>query len=73
MSALQVYKDDLSKKGKIHLWIPNQFGSNGLKGEDPYQGQIIIVPKGSYLLGIVGFEKEESVEDRFKEFMRNTR
>jgi hypothetical protein len=70
MSALQVYKDDLSKKGKIHLWIPNQFGSNGLKGEDPYQGQIIIVPKGSYLLGIVGFEKEENAENRLAEFIK---
>jgi hypothetical protein len=73
MGALRAYRHELVKKGKIYPDIPAQFGTHALKGEDPYQGQIIIVPKGSYLLGIVGFEKEESVEDRFKEFMRNTR
>jgi len=73
MSALKVFRDNLYKKGKIDRGSSSPFGSNTLKGKDPYQGQLIIVPKGKYLLGVAGFEKEESVEDHFKEFIRNTR
>jgi hypothetical protein len=70
MSALKVYRDDLSKKGRVHVGISSQFGSNTLKGEDPYHGQVIIVYKGSYLLGVVGFEREEEAENRLAEFMK---
>ncbi len=73
ISALKVFRDNLYKKGKIDRGSPSPFGSNALKGEDPYQGRVIIVQKGKYLLGIAGFEKEKTVEDHFKEFIRNTR
>ena len=73
ISALKVFRDNLYKKGKIDRGSPSPFGSNALKGEDPYQGRVIIVQKGQYLLGIAGFEKEKTVEDHFKEFIRNTR
>ena len=59
MSALKVYKDDLSKKGKVFSGSIIQFGTRALKGEDPYQGKVIVLQKGFYLLGAVGFEKEE--------------
>jgi hypothetical protein len=70
MSALKVYRDDLSKKGKIDRGSPNQFGTNALKGEDPYHGKVIVLQKGYYLLGVVGFEKEEDGENRLAEFMK---
>ncbi len=73
MSALKVFRDNLYKKGKIDRGSPSPFGSDALKGEDPYQGRVVIVPKGKYLLGVAGFEKEKFVEDYFKEFIRNTR
>jgi len=73
MNALRVYRDDLSKKGKIHVGGFTQFGSNALKGEDPYQGKVIIVHQGPYLLGAVGFEKEKEGEVLLTEFMKNIR
>jgi len=73
MKALRIYRDDLFKKGKIDIAIPTQLGANALKGEDPYQGKVITVQKGPYLLGVVGFEKEKDGEDRLVEFMKNVR
>jgi hypothetical protein len=70
-SALQVYKDDLSKKGKVSSENLIQIGTNALKGEDPYQGKVIVLQKGFYLIGIAGFEKEEVAENRLAEFLKN--
>ncbi len=73
ISALKGFRDNLYKKGKIDRSTSSSFGSNALRGEDPYQGRVIIVQKGPYLLGIAGFEKEKNVGDHFKEFIRNTK
>jgi hypothetical protein len=73
LNALRVYKDELSKKGKVHSGIPSQLGHEALKGEDPYQGKIIVLQKGFYLLGVAGFEREKEAEDRLVEFMKNTK
>ncbi|MGA2517734.1 MAG: hypothetical protein ABSG44_14440 [Thermodesulfobacteriota bacterium] len=35
-----------------------------MKREDPYQGKVIVLQKGFYLLGVLGFEKEEDGENR---------
>jgi hypothetical protein len=71
MNALRVYKDELSKKGKTYSGNLAQFGSRALKGEDLYQGQVIVVHKGFYLFGIVGFEKENEGENLLMEFIKN--
>ena len=42
-------------------------------GEDPYQGKVMVLQKGFYLLGAVGFEKEEEAENRLGEFIKNVR
>jgi len=70
-NALKVYKEDLSKKGKVSSENPIQFGTKALKGEDPYQGKVIVLQKGFYLLGVVGFEKGEDAESRLVEFIKN--
>ena len=44
-----------------------------LKGEDPYQGKVMVVQKGFYLLGVVGFEEEEEGKNRLAEFMREVK
>ena len=72
-NALKVYKDDLSKKGKVSSENLIQFGTRALKGEDPYQGKVIVLQKGFYLLGVVGFEKEEDAENRLTEFMEKVK
>jgi hypothetical protein len=69
-NALRDFKDDLSKKGKVFPGSNIEFETRALKGEDPYQGKVILLQKGFYLLGVVGFEKEEDGENRLAEFMR---
>jgi hypothetical protein len=71
MSALKVYQDDLSKKGKVSSGGIIAFETWGLEGEDPYQGKVIVLQKGFYLLGVVGFEKEEYAENLLAEFIKN--
>jgi hypothetical protein len=72
-NALKIYRDDLSKKGKVDLGASTPFGSNSFKGEDPYRGKVIVVSKGFYLAGIVGFENLKSVEKLLEEFVKNIR
>jgi len=73
MNALKFYKDDLSKKGKVSSESLIQVGNSALRGEDPYQGKVIVLQKGFYLLGVAGFEKEEVGENRLAEFMKNVK
>lgn len=73
MKGLKFYQDDLSKKGKVSSESFIQFGTKALKGEDPYQGKVIVLQKGFYLLGGVGFEKEEDVVNRLKEFIEKVK
>lgn len=72
-NALKVYKDDLTKKGKISSEGIHQFETTALKGEDAYQGKVIVAQKGFYLLGGVGFEKEEDAENRLAELIKNVK
>jgi len=73
MNALRVYKEELSKKGNAYSGSLAQFGPRALKGEDLYQGQVIVVHKGFYLLGVVGFEKENEGENLLMEFIKNVK
>jgi hypothetical protein len=68
-NALEGFKDDLTKKGKVSSIET----SSTLKGEDPYQGKVMVVQKGFYLVGVVGFEKEEEGENLLTEFMREVK
>jgi len=72
-SALKDFRDALSKKGKVFSGGFIELEARALKGEDPYQGKVFVAQKGSYLLGIVGFEKEEDGEDRLVQFMRKVK
>ncbi|MGB9628188.1 MAG: DUF6599 family protein [Thermodesulfobacteriota bacterium] len=72
-SGLMAYKDYLSKKGKVNTESISKFESKGLRGEDPYQGKVMVLPKGFYLLGAVGFEKEVEAENRLTELMGNVK
>ena len=72
-SALKVYREELSKKGKALSGGSIELGARALKGEDPYRGKVMVVQKGFYLLGVVGFETEGDGENRLAEFMRNVK
>jgi hypothetical protein len=73
MGALKVYKEDLSKKGNV--FSGSIIGSKALavRGEDPYQGKVLVLQKGVYLLGMVGFEKEEEGENLLAEFVKKVK
>jgi Family of unknown function (DUF6599) len=71
--ALREFKDNLSKKGKVSTGSIIEFETRALKGEDPYQGKVLVHQKGFYLLGVVGFEKEEDGENRLAEFTREVK
>ena len=69
--ALKTYRDSLSKRGKIDSATPARFGPNGLKGEDPNRGKVIIVAKGFYLVGIMGFDSVGHAEKLLEKFVKN--
>ncbi len=71
--ALKTYRDGLSKKGKLDSTAPARFGPDGLKGEDPNRGKVIIVAKGFYLAGITGFDSVGHAEKLLEEFIKNIR
>ena len=71
MTALRIYKEDLSKKGRPSSGSIIESKTRALKGEDPYQGKVVVVQKGFYLLGVVGYENEEDAENRLAEFVRD--
>jgi len=72
-SALKTYKEDILKKGKVLSGGLIELRIKALKGEDPYQGKFIVLQKGFYLLGAVGFEKEEYAENLLAEFVKNVK
>jgi len=73
MNALKAYKEDLSKKGNVFSGSIIEFKALAVRGEDPYQGKVFVLQKGFYLLGVVGFEREEEGEDRLAEFVRHVK
>jgi hypothetical protein len=68
-NALKLFQKDLSKKGKVSSEKVTAFETRAIKGEDPYQGKVIVLQKKLYLLGEVGFEQEEEVVARLKNFL----
>jgi hypothetical protein len=72
-NTLNTFRDTLSKKGNVELEASTPFGSKALKGEDPYRGKILLVPKGNYLLGAAGFKDDKEAENRLAEFIKNMR
>jgi hypothetical protein len=71
--AFDAFKDYLTQKGKVTPKGTTAFGSNALRGESPYQGQIIVLQKGSYLLGGIGPHIGEKEEKRLAEFVKNVK
>jgi hypothetical protein len=71
--ALKIYKDHLSQKGKVDSRVSSPYGSNALKGEDPYRGKVILVAKGLHLAGVIGFGNDKDGENLLTAFLRNIR
>jgi hypothetical protein len=72
-NALKLFRENLSKKGKLETSPSNGFGPDAFVGMDRYQGKTAAAQKGPYLVGVVGFERDEQAESRLAEFMRQIR
>lgn len=73
INALRAYKENLSKKGSLSSGGTLEFKALTVRGEDPYLGKIFVLQKKVYLLGMVGFEKEDECENILKEFIEKVR
>jgi len=71
LNAMKLFREHLSKQGKLAQGISTQIGPDVLSGVDTYQGKIIVACKGNYLLGVVGFEQDNDGEQRLAELMKN--
>jgi hypothetical protein len=72
-NTVNTFRDRLSKKGKVDSGASTPFGSKALKGEDTYRGKVLLVPKGNYLLGAVGFRNDKEGEKRLAEFVNKVK
>jgi hypothetical protein len=71
IGAFEAYKNHLNRKGKTDPRGSNRFGPALLKGEDPYQGKVAVVPQGFYLAGAMGFINEVEAESLLAELIKN--
>lgn len=69
--ALKTFKEDLLKKGGASPAFRTQPGFETVKGEDAYQGKLIVVGKGRYLAGAAGFESEQDAESLLAELIKH--
>lgn len=70
MNALKLFRENLSKTGKVETEASTQFGPDTLTGVDPYQGKIIVAHKGIYLAGVVGFEHTKEAVQQLVELIK---
>lgn len=67
--SLELYYEDLSRRGAADMRESTQLGLKTLRGTDPYQGKVIVAQKGSHLIGAIGFEKERQGEKKLLELI----
>ncbi|MDQ1238978.1 MAG: hypothetical protein QG577_1163 [Thermodesulfobacteriota bacterium] len=72
-NALRNFRYYLSTKGRLTEGISVQFGADAVIGVDPYQGKAVVVNKGPFLLGAVGFEQDEAAERRLTELIKQVK
>jgi len=72
-TGLRAFRNYLSTKGKIAQEIPAGFGPNALRGKAPYQGDILVLQKASYLVGVASPEFGGEEEGRLSDFVNNVK
>lgn len=70
MRALKDFEGVLSKGKGFHEETSREIGFESVKGQDAYQGTIIIVRKDNYLAGAAGFAEDEKAENLLAELVR---
>ena len=72
-TGLRAFRNYLSTKGKIVQEIPAGFGPNALRGKAPYQGDILVLQKASYLVGVASPEFGGKEEECLADFVNNVK
>lgn len=54
--AMRLFRDKLIKNGKLSDHTSRTFGYDSLSGADLYQGNVMVLREGHYLVGTTGFE-----------------
>jgi hypothetical protein len=72
-TGLRAFRNYLSTKGKIAQEIPAGFGPDALRGKAPYQGDILVLQKASYLVGVASPEFGGKEEARLTDLVNRVR
>jgi hypothetical protein len=72
-SGLRVFRNYLSNKGKIDQETPAGFGPDVVRGKDPYQGDILVLQKESYLVGVASSEFGGKEENHLADLLKNVK
>ena len=72
-TGLRAFRNYLSNKGKIAQEIPSGFGPGALRGQAPYQGDILVLQKASFLVGVASPEIGGKEEERLADFVKNVK
>lgn len=70
-SSLKSFKEDFAKRGSSQLPVHTQSGFDTVTGDDAYQGKLMILQKGRYLVGAAGFEREEDAQGLIGELIEH--
>lgn len=68
--GLTAFRNYLSTKGKIIQDTVAGFGPDALRGRAPYQGDILVLQKASYLAGVASPEFGEKEEERLADLVK---
>ena len=72
-TGLRAFRNYLSNKGKIAQETPAGFGPDVVRGKDPYQGDILVLQKESYLVGVAGSKLGGKEEERLADLAKRVR
>jgi hypothetical protein len=72
-TGLRAFRNYLSNKGKIAQEIPAGFSPDVVRGKDPYQGDILVLQKASYLVGVASPEFGGNEENRLADLVKNVK
>ena len=72
-TGLRAFRNYLSNKGEIAQEVPPGFSPDVIRGKDPYQGDILVLQKESYLVGVVSSKLGRNGEERLADFLKRVR
>jgi len=72
-TGLRSFRNYLSNKGKIAQETPAELGPDALRGKAPYQGDILVLQKASFLVGVASPEIGGKEEERLADFVKNVK